>query len=312
MLEEFNARLEKIIDQKRLKNKLEQDLHTVELASQEQTVRFASLSAQLEREKVDVEKLERTSLTNLFASILGSREQQLEKERQELLTAQLAYQQTKHQVAYLERERERLLEQIESLGDVEAKYESILSEKERLLRQTNQAVAGELLEYSQQIADLNIEIKEISEAISSGNSVIASLEQLIEALEGAKNWGTWDMLGGEFLATALKHAKIDDARNCINDVQTKMSQLTRELADIRNNVELKIVIEEFETFADFFIDNLIVDWVVQSKIVGSLEQSKKAKESISQTIVTLENLLKVAQAKRNSLKQKRAHIIENN
>ena len=311
MIQELSIRLSKIIKQKRLKNKLEQDLRTVEIELQDQSARFASLSIKLVKEKVDVEKLERTSLTALFSSVLGSREQQLEKERQELLSAQLSYQQTKHQVEFLEKERNSLLQQLDRLADVESEYELLLSEKEHLLCQSNQAVAYELIELSEQIANFNSEIKEITEAISAGKSVISSLEQLIESLESAKNWGTWDLLGGEFLATAIKHSKIDDARKGINDVQTKMSQLTRELADVRKSVELQIDITELESFADFFIDGLIFDWVVQSKIVGSLEQSKKAKDIIVQAVNELEGIKENTQNKNNYLQEKRAQIIEN-
>lgn len=311
MIQELSTRLSKIIEQKRLKNKLERDLRTVEMELKDQSARFASLSIKLEKEKVDVEKLERTSLTALFSSVLASREQQLKKERQELLSAQLSYQQTKHQVEFLVREQNRLLQKLDKLTDVESEYELLLSEKEHHLCQSNQVVAYELIEFSEQIAILNSEVKEITEAITAGNSVISGLEQLIDSLESAKNWGTWDLLGGEFLATAIKHAKIDDARKGINDVQTKMSQLTRELADVRKSVELQIDITELASFADFFIDGLIVDWIVQSKIVDSLAQSKKTKDIIVQAVKELEELKEITQNKNNYLQEKRAQIIEN-
>jgi len=195
MILELSTRLSIIIKQKRLKNKLEQDLRTVEIELQDQSARFASLSEKLEKEKVDVEKLERTSLTALFSSVLGSREQQLEKERQELLSAQLSYQQTKHQVEFLEKERNSLLQQLDRLADVESEYELLLSEKEHLLCQSNQAVAYELIELSEQTANFNSEIKEITEAISAGNSVISGLEQLIESLERTKKLGNLGFVG---------------------------------------------------------------------------------------------------------------------
>ncbi len=310
MLEELSARLTKALERKRLKQKLEQDFRAVERELQEESARFASLSNQLEKERVDVEKLERTSLTTLFYSILGGREEQLEKERQELLVAQLSFQQTKHQVEYLERERDRLLEQLDRLADIESEYEALLSDKERLLRQSNQAVAGELIRISEQIAVLNAEIKEISEAIHAGKSVISGLDQTIEALESATSWGTWDLLGGGIIATAIKHSRVDDARDTIHDVQTKMSQLTRELADVRKSSELHIDITELESFADFFLDGLIFDWIVQAKIVDSLERSKEAKDSVLQAVEELEGLKRSAQNRNRDLQERRALIIE--
>jgi DNA repair exonuclease SbcCD ATPase subunit len=246
----------------------------------------------------------------LFYSVLGSREQQLEKERQELLAAQLTYQQTKHQVEFLERERSRLSQRLDRLTHVESEYETLLTEKENLLHQTNQAVASELIEISDQIANHSAQIYEINEAIRAGNSVISGLDQIIQALEGATNWGTWDLLGGGIIATAIKHSRIDDAQNGIYDVQAKMSQLTRELADVQNNVDLQIDISELETFADFFLDGLIFDWIVQSKIVDSLERTKGAKDRVLQVVGELEELKESAQNKNNDLQVKRALVIE--
>jgi len=133
----------------------------------------------LEKEKVDVEKLERTSLTALFYSVLGSREEQLEKERQEFLAAQLHYQQMKRQVGFLQQEQNSLLQRLDKLTGIEAEYEYLLSEKERLLHESNQTGANELLVFSEQIANLTSEVKEITEAITVGNDVIAGLEEVI-------------------------------------------------------------------------------------------------------------------------------------
>jgi len=310
MLEELNARLTRIVEQKRLKAKLEQELPAVEKEFQDKSTRLETLSTTLKKEKVDVEKLERTSLTALFYSVLGSREQQLENGRQELLSDQLVYQQTKHQVDFLKQERNGLIEQLERLKGVDSEYALLLDEKERYLRQSNQLVASELVGLSETIANLNSELKEISEAITAGNNVISGLEQVIHSLESAEGWGTWDMLGGGFISTAIKHSKIDDARMGVNDVQTKMSQFKRELADVRKNAELQLEIGELETFADFFFDNLIVDWVVQSKIVDSLEQSKALKNVIAQAVEELEGQKKITQVYTNDLQEKRAQLIE--
>ena len=310
MLQDLSDRLSITIEQIKLKEKLERDLHSVEKELRERTAQYAAISEQLDKEKVDVEKLERTSLTALFYVVLGSREQQLEKERQELLSAQLLYQQTKKQVEYLEWQRNTLWQQLDKLAGIEVEYQALLSKKEQLLRQTDRVLARELIEYAEKIANLNAEVKEIAEAIAAGNDVISSLEQVINSLESAENWGTWDMLGGGLLTTAIKHARIDDAQNDINIVQKRMSHFTRELADVRPQVELGIDLGAFESFADYFFDGLIVDWVVQSKITDSVERAKKAKIKITQAVAELERLKKVTQNRMRDLQEKLAQIIE--
>jgi len=310
MLPELSTRLIEIAEQKRLKVKLEQDLRSVEKEFQEKSSKLESLRKQLDKEKVDVEKLERSSLTVLFYSVLGSREQQLEKERQEMLSAQLVYQQTKHQVDYLKQEQNNLSQQLSKLRNVDSEYLSVLSEKDRLLRQSDQSIAKELSEIDERVANQKSEMKELGEAIKAGKEVVSGLEHVIESLKNAESWGIWDLLGGGLLSTAIKHSKIDEARNGIYIVQTKMSRFRRELADVEKTIDLTINIGELATFADYFFDDLIFDWIVQSKIVDSLERSVLAKDSIDKTIDKLENHYKVSQSKVKELHDKRAHLIE--
>ena len=310
MLQELSTRLSKVVEQRRLKQKLEQNLHSVESELQDKSARFAAVSAQLEKEKVDVEKLERASITSLFYSVLGSREDQWEKERQEFLAAQLKFQHLKRQVQFLQQEEDRLLQRLDQLTGVEAESQLLLSEKERLLRELNQPVVNELLVFSEQIAHLGSEAKEIAEAIAAGNDVIAGLEQVIQSLESAENWGTWDIFGGGLLSTAVKHSRIDEARNEISDVQAKMSQFKRELADVQKSVDLQINIGELESFADFFFDGLIIDWIVQSKIVQSLEQSETVKDRVIEAVRELKDLREITQNKIREAEEKRAQLIE--
>lgn len=310
MLQELSTRLSKAVEQRRLKQKLEQDLRSVESELQDKSARFAALSAQLEKEKVDVEKLERTSITSVFYSVLGSREDQLDKERQEFLSAQLQYQQTKRQVEFLQQEQGSLVQRLDQLTGIEAEHGLLLSNKERLLRELNQPVAHKLLALSEQIAHRSSEANEIAEAIVAGNDVIAGLEKVIQSLESAENWGAWDIFGGGLLSTAVKHSRIDEARNEIGEVQAKMSQFRRELADVPKSVDLQIDIGELESFADFFFDGLIIDWIVQSKIVQSLERSETAKDRIIESVKELEDLREITQKKIREAEEKRAQLIE--
>jgi len=310
MLPELSARLSKTIAQKRLKEKLARDLLAVEAELEETASRLSALGTHLEKEKVDVKKLERTSLTALFYSVLGSREEQLEKERQELLSAQLRYQQVKHQVEALQREQNSLTRQIADLAGVEDQYKALLAEKEALLRQSNRVIAGQLMENAEQSADLASRLGEIAEALRAGRGVMSSLEGVLDSLESAQTWGVWDLLGGSLISTAVKHNRIDEARLGIHVVQERMSRFKRELADVRDPHELDIDISGFETFADYFFDGLIVDWVVQSKIEASLERAKGAKKAISQTLRRLQDLEQTLQIKHNGLQAERAQIIE--
>ena len=305
MVPELSVRLSNVIEGKRRKKKLEGDVITVEKELREKSSRLASLGALLAKEEVDVQKLERTSLTTLFYSVLGSREEKLEKERQELLSVQFQYQQTKHQVAYLERELAYIQGQLDTLENVEAEYKALLSEKEALLRGADQEISSQLIAYAEQSGGLVSKLKELSEAIRAGKDVLASLEGVLASLESAKNWGTWDMLGGGLISTIVKHDRIDDARDGIYEVQAKLDSFERELSDVREQIELGIDIGEFETFADYFFDSLIFDWAVQSKINASLERTLNAKDVLIGVLEELKTLEANVQTELSNLVEKR-------
>lgn len=211
---------------------------------------------------------------------------------------------------YLEQEKSRLSNQLEKLAGIDSEYELLLFEKEKFIQQSNQIIAKELFEISEKLVNLNSELREITEAIAAGNSVIVDLDQAINSLGSAEGWGIWDMLGGGFITDMIKHSHIDDARNNVTIAQKKISRFKRELADVQKSADVKINIGELASFADFFFDGLIFDWIVQSKIEDSLKQSNNAKSIITQTIKELERLKEGVQSESDALQEKRVLLIE--
>ena len=53
---------------------------------------------------------------------------------------------------------------------------------------------------------------EIREAIDAGNRAMDALDEALGHLKTAHGLGIWDMLGGGFFSTMLKHSKIDQAQ----------------------------------------------------------------------------------------------------
>ncbi len=310
MQTDINERLTRVIVNRRLRDKLARDLKQAQRSLEEQSALLDTLERQLAKEQVDVERLERLSLTRLFHAVLGSREEQMDKERQELLAAQLKYQQAKRAVENLQSDQTHLERQLHDLRGVDAEYAALLASKERLLPDANPQAAEQVLRLTEQIANRAAEVNEIDEAVGAGRSVLGSLEAVVDALQSAEGWGTWDMLGGGFLSTAIKHSRIDDARDAVSEVQANMRRFNRELADVRRSTDFQIDIGGLEIFADFFFDSLIVDWIVQSKIHESLEQSRRAHASVAGALKELEKLRARVYQDVDRLKAQRAALIE--
>ena len=123
--------------------------------------------------------------------------------------------------------------------------------------------------------------KEIPEAIAAANRALASLEEARQSLSKAAGWGIWDMLGGGFFSTMFKHNRMDEAQAAMNEARGHLRRLKRELLDVNLTGDLKMDVGSFLTFADYFFDGVIADWMVQSKIGDALNQVREARRQVS-------------------------------
>lgn len=108
--------------------------------------------------------------------------------------------------------------------------------------------------------------QEINEAIYAINEALPLLEKAHSELKTAGGLGVWDMLGGGFFSGVMKHSKINEAKKTLEEAKKALMRVKDELDDIDNFQELSIQIDGFLSFADYFFDNFIADWMVQSKI----------------------------------------------
>ena len=89
--------------------------------------------------------------------------------------------------------------------------------------------------------------KEKREAIEAGQRALSSLRTAKENLNSAKNWGLVDL------------------RN-----------FSRELNDVNMACNLNINTGDFLSFADYFFDGFVVDWMVQDRINNARHQVEEA------------------------------------
>ena len=310
MLEELNKQLVEVREKVRMRRKLLDALARAQQMLSEESSRLKQLEADLQKEGSDVKKLEGLSLTGLFYTILGSKDKQLDKERQEYLAVKLKYDECNYSVSALESEVDDLKTKVAGFGDLDSRCKSILDMKEKLISEARDDNAKRLMDLSEEFADAKSDIRELKEAIDAGNAVLDGLQSVIASLKSAKNWGTWDMLGGGLIATAVKHSRIDGARTSAHHVQQLLRRFQRELADVDSRSNIAIDIGSFATFADYFFDGLIVDWVVQSRIGRSLDSAIRVADRVRNTVTALQRNLAEIQEKANNIGQKRRTLIE--
>lgn len=127
--------------------------------------------------------------------------------------------------------------------------------------------------------------KERMEAIGAGYRALESLREAQHNLNSAKNWGIWDMFGGGFISTMAKHSKMDRAKQNMEQAKYDLRQFSRELNDVNMTGYFDIETGDFLSFADWFFDGFIVDWMVQDRI-------HQAAAQVAEAIYRVEDILR--------------------
>lgn len=131
--------------------------------------------------------------------------------------------------------------------------------------------------------EYNLE-KEKREAMEAGQRALRSLQAAQNNLNSAKNWGMFDMFGGGMFSTFMKNNKMENAKDNMEQANRDLRDFSRELQDVNMVCDLHIETGDFLTFADWFFDNLFVDWMVQDRI-------RKASEQVGHAIQYVESML---------------------
>lgn len=264
------------------------------------------LYSELMKEKEDVEKLEGLSFSAIFLSFTGKKEDQLDKEREEFLAAELRYEESLETIKELQKEIKEINNQLINFSDLKDRYDKLIKEKERLLLKDDSLEGKRLRENLDSINELKLDIKEVDEAIYSGERAVSSLKEMKRHLDSARGWGTWDILGGGFISNIAKHSAIDRANDAAHEVQSLLKAFQKELSDVNKFTDINVDISGFATFADFFFDGFFVDWFVQSKINDSLNRVENAKSKIN----TILNKLRIDHSRLKGQLNKREEEIK--
>ena len=125
----------------------------------------------------------------------------------------------------------------------------------------------------------------MKEAMDAGERALATLKSAQEKLNSASNWGIFDMFGGGLFSTIMKRSKMSDAQNLMETAKKDLKLFQKELKDVNVPLDLRIEVGSFLSFADFFFDGFVADYLVQSKIT-------EAKEQVSDAIFRVEQILR--------------------
>ena len=121
---------------------------------------------------------------------------------------------------------------------------------------------------------------EIREAIDAADAALKHLGNAADMLDDAGRWGIVDMLGGGLITTLLKHRKISDAQDEIDEAKHAFRIFVKELDDVDEATGLNVELGSGLQFADIFFDGVLADWIAQNKIDRAKQQVADAMRQV--------------------------------
>ncbi len=264
---------------------------------------------QLISEGRDLEKLDGITLLNLWLSVTDNKEERKRKEEEQYFSAKLMFDQASASLEGLEAELIKLKTELDAMGKPEIEYQEALQAKEAFLLRQGGTSVQHIFELAEELPALKAGASELEEAIQAGQTALTALAKVESSLGSAQGWGTFDILGGGLLTTAIKHSRINDARNGIQQAQAALRRFQREIAEVNSNFTIETA--GLVTFADYFLDGLLVDVFVESKINTALNQTRKLERKVEMTVSELQNMLETNRQTVQQVIREKNQLVEN-
>lgn len=298
---------EKLFEKKRLEAKLSV------LRSQNRSLelRVAELKRELESQQADVLRLERVTLSAIFYSLIGKKEERLDKEKQEAYGAKLKYDTAALEQKQVCSQIQDMEEQLRELAGIENRYTQLLQEKTQEIRNSGTPQTEELLQLERRITEKQSQKKEISEAIFAGNQAMNTVNEILTDLNDAEGWGIWDLAGGGLMSDLVKHNCLDEAQENVQKLQGELLRFKTELADVSVDAQLQVRVDGFLRFADYFFDGLFADWTVLDHINESQGEVTKVQSQIRQVLSNLTAMLNGINEEITMLEQEKKKLVVN-
>ena len=131
---------------------------------------------------------------------------------------------------------------------------------------------------------------ELLEAINAGKTALHTVNEVLETLDNAEGWSTWDVMGGGLMADLAKYEELDDAQEQIEQLQVELRRFKTELSDVEITADLRVTVDSFLKFADFFFDGLFADWAVLDHINQAQSRVENTKGQIKRVLALLKKM----------------------
>lgn len=265
--------------------------------------------AQLSKEERDVTRLERISLASVWASLRGTKEEDMDREQAEAWSVRLKWQEAERQLAEVQSEIADRQARIEADAGCQAEYEALLREKEQVYREKDPALAAKLTELERRQMDLTRQWKELDEAVVAGRQALHQISAAFAKLDTAEGLSDWDIFGGGLWTDMMKYESIEEAQMLMAQVQSDLRRYQAELADVAETARFELQFDGALSMMDVFFDNIFADWAVRDRILRSADQLREVEERVDRLQGKLELQLSNVEEELTKLRSEKDELV---
>ncbi len=289
----YDSELQRMQKEIMEKKRLSAQLSDLLLQQAELEQKVTELGKVKQEEQEDVERLQKGSLAVFFYKATGKIDEKLSKELAEAYAAAVKYAAAERELEGVNYDIAECRRRLSELQWIEREYQRMIEEKAKQIKAENGPVVEQILQLERQIFFLQNQKKEIDEAINAGQAARSISQKILGDLQSAKDWGTWDMIGGGLITDMMKYDKLNSAQSNVQDLQTALRNFRTELADVKEGISADIHLEigDFLHFADYFFDGLFTDWMVYDRISESKTRAENTCRQIETVLEKLHILL---------------------
>lgn len=286
--------------------KLSKKIESLELQIQHAEQNVEQHERDLQNTRQQLNKLEEFSFVNLFRGWSGKKDELIEQNMDSVAVTELKLVEAQLTFKDLQEDRIKLVQQLSTINvsAIREQLKKIEDEKQVWLLENAPAAAKELTSIiEKEILCKQLKI-EIHEAIDAGKQAFNKLTDAGSQLQDAKSYSTWDtFLGGGFIATALKHDKLEETNSYLHEAQMALQRFQNELLDIKEMRQntLEVHTDGFVMFTDYFFDNIFTDWSIHSKITTAIDQILRVQDDVANTLRDLKQKLSMTIEKEQAL-----------
>jgi len=259
-----------------------------------------------------VGRLEHLSLTRVLASLTGSREEALTRERAEAAAARYQVADAEARLEALRQELAAAQQRHDQLAAAPQGYTAALAEKERHLAESDDPRRPQLLNLADERGRLTGELREMAKALQAADAAQQALSELRDKLGSASGWSTYDtFFGGGMIATSIEHRRLDEAADAAAEADQRVALLRTELADVHGMPPTSplLAISARTKFVDMWFDNIFTDLSVHDRIRQAKQNVDQSLQAVQGVHDRLTSRIAQAQARLSSIEAERRDLL---